>query len=67
LSGVSTFEIMVRTICNQPGVTSELAHGRDIDNLLGVGVQRKILGNLPDKDLAIVGGRGDNVVVERVP
>jgi hypothetical protein len=48
-------------------VTSELAHGRDIDNLLGVGVQRKILGNLPDKDLAIVGGRGDNVVVERVP
>ena len=48
-------------------MTSKLAHGRDISNLLGVGVQRKILGDLPDKDLSIVGGRGDNVVVERVP
>lgn len=59
--------ITARLTCNRPGVTSELAHGRDINNLLGVGEQREILGNLPDKDLAIVGGRGDNVVVERVP
>lgn len=45
----------------------ELAQRRNVDNLLSVGVERKVLGDLPHKNTGVVGGRGNNVVVERVP
>jgi hypothetical protein len=38
-----------------------------VRDLLGVCVERKVLGNLPDEDLAVLGGRGDDAIVERVP
>lgn len=45
----------------------ELADGCNVDNLLCVSVQRKAVGDLPHKDAAVVGGRGQDMVVERVP
>ena len=45
----------------------ELAERRNVDNLIGVGVQRKVLGHLPHKNTGVVGGGGNNVVVEGVP
>jgi hypothetical protein len=48
-------------------MAAQLAHGRDIGDDLGVDVESKILGHLPDEDLSIVRGRGDDAVVEGVP
>lgn len=46
---------------------SELAHGRDVGNLLGVGIECKVLGHLPQEYLSIFGAGSDNAVVERIP
>jgi hypothetical protein len=48
-------------------VSAQLAHWGDIGDLFGVGVKREALGHLPDEDLAILRGRRDNAIVERVP
>lgn len=53
--------------CDVPGVAGKLAHGVHVGDLLGVGVEGKVLGDLPNENLAILGGRGDDPVVERVP
>lgn len=50
-----------------PRVSCQLAHGRNICWLLSIGEEGKILGDLPYKDLAIVGTGGDDAVVEGVP
>lgn len=50
-----------------PGVASKLAHGRDVGDFLGVGVEGKVLGDLPQEDLAIFGGGSDEAIVEGVP
>lgn len=50
-----------------PRVAAKLAHGGNVGNLLGVGVECEALGDLPDKDLAIIGGRGNHAIIERVP
>lgn len=52
---------------DEPRVASQLAHGRNVDDILGVSVKGKALRDLPDKDLAIFRRRGDDVVVERIP
>lgn len=52
---------------NRPRVTGQFADGRNVDNLLGIGVERKALGDLPDEDLSILGSGSDDVVVEGVP
>lgn len=51
----------------EPRVASQLAHGRNVNDILSVGVESEALGDLPDEDLAIFRRRGDDVVVERVP
>lgn len=48
-------------------MSSQLAHGCNVCWLFGVGEESKVLGHLPNKDLAVVGTGGDNVVVEGVP
>lgn len=50
-----------------PRVSPELADGRYVRDHLGIRVQRKALGDLPNEDLAILRSRRDDVVVERVP
>ena len=45
----------------------QFADGGDVDNLLCIGVQREVLGDLPDEDTAIVGSGCNHMVVERVP
>lgn len=49
------------------GVTGQLVQGSHVDRLFGVLVKGKVLGDTPEEDLAIVGSRGDEGVVERTP
>lgn len=50
-----------------PRVASQLADRRYIGDDLGIRVERKVLRDLPDKDLSVLRSRGDDAVVERVP
>jgi hypothetical protein len=48
-------------------VSAQLGDGRNIGGLFRIRVQHEALGHLPDEDLAIVGGRGNERVVEGTP
>lgn len=48
-------------------VAGELGDRGDIGGLLGIGEEGEVLGNLPDHDLAIVRGRSNHTIIERVP
>jgi hypothetical protein len=50
-----------------PHVAAQLRHGRNVGGLVGIRVQREVLGHLPEEDLAIVGGGRDQRVVEGTP
>ena len=50
-----------------PRVARQSADRRHAGDLLGICVKAKVLGHLPDEDLAIVGRRGDDAIIERVP
>jgi hypothetical protein len=50
-----------------PGVTSQLAHRGHICRLFCIAVKREALRYLPDENLAIIGSRSDNSIIERVP
>jgi hypothetical protein len=50
-----------------PHVSAQLGDRRNIGGLFGIRVQHEALGHLPDKDLAIVGCRGNERVVEGTP
>jgi hypothetical protein len=50
-----------------PHVSAQLRDRSNIGGLLSVGMQREALRHLPDEDLTIVGGRGDERVVEGTP
>lgn len=52
---------------DEPRVASELADGRDIGGLLGIGVEGEVLRNLPEEDLSILRSRSNHAVVEGVP
>lgn len=65
--GVSNSTCQNRRGRNLPRVTAKLAHGGHIRRLLGVGVESKVVGDLPDKDLAILGSGRNNAIVKRVP
>lgn len=53
--------------CDVPGVPGQFAHWRHVCGLLSVGEESEVLGDLPYKDLAIVGAGSDDTVVEGVP
>lgn len=48
-------------------MAGQLRDGADVGHLLGVDMEGKVLGDLPDEDLAIVRPGCDNVVIEGVP
>lgn len=48
-------------------MADQFAHGRNIRRLLRVVVEGKSFRHLPYKDLAIVGSRCYDAIVERVP
>jgi hypothetical protein len=48
-------------------VTGQFANGGNVDNLVAVCVEGEVLWDFPNEDLSIVGGRGNDAVVERVP
>lgn len=48
-------------------MAGQLAHWGHVCGLLGVGEEREVLGDLPYEDLAIVGARCNDAVVEGVP
>lgn len=50
-----------------PRVAAQLADRFHVLGLLGIGAQLEVLGYLPEEDLAVVGGRGDDRVVEGTP
>lgn len=45
----------------------ELAHWRNVSDVLGILVEREALRDLPYKHFAIVGGRGYDSVIEGMP
>lgn len=45
----------------------QLAHWGHVCGLFGVGEESEVLRDLPYKDLAIIGARRNNTVVERMP
>jgi hypothetical protein len=48
-------------------VAAQLRHRRNVGGLVGICVQREVLGHLPQEDLAIVRGGCDQRVVEGAP
>lgn len=48
-------------------MTGKLADRRDVGHFLRIRVQREVLRDLPNEDLAIFGGGSDDAVVEGVP
>jgi hypothetical protein len=48
-------------------MAAQLCHRRNVGGLVGIRVQREVLGHLPEEDLAIVRGGCDQRVVERTP
>lgn len=54
-------------LSNLSRVAGELGDGVDIGGFFGVGEEGEVLGDFPDHDLAIIGGRGNDAIVEGVP
>jgi hypothetical protein len=48
-------------------MAAQLRHRRNVGGLVGIRVQREVLGHLPEEDLAIVRGGCDQRVVEGTP
>lgn len=50
-----------------PRVAGQLRDGADVGHILGVDMEGEVLGDLPDKDLAVVRPGRDDIVIEGVP
>lgn len=48
-------------------MSGQLAHGRNVSRLLGIGEESEVLGDLPYEDLAVVRTGSDDAVVKGVP